>query len=119
MLGIGELIRANRSKMGITQEELCFGVCSVGNLSKIENGEQVPTRAKFEAPMEKMGLSAGVYPSFLSDVDKRAYELQHDFNEFFSKVEYEEAENILNELAAIPKPEQTYIQFVGMSRILI
>jgi len=119
MLGIGELIRINRDNRGINQEELSYGICSTANLSKIERGKQVPTRATFEALMQRMGMSAGVYPSFLNNADKRAFELKHDFNERFAKEQYDEAEKALNDLDKIPKLDMVYEHFIRMAKILI
>lgn len=39
---IGEIIREQRNRRNISQEELCFGICSVTTLSRIENGNQKP-----------------------------------------------------------------------------
>ena len=36
----GDYIREQRERMGVTQEDLCEGICSPGTLSKIENGRQ-------------------------------------------------------------------------------
>ena len=119
MISIGQIIRINREKLGYTQEYLCYGVCTTANLSKIENGERIPTRGTFEALMQKMGMSSEVYPSFLNDKDKRAYELQHDFNEEYAKGEYDKAEKTLDELDALPKSDKVYEQFSVMSRVLV
>ena len=119
MINIGKIIKSNREKLGYSQEELSFGICSTGNLSKIESGFRVPTRATFEALMERMGQPSGLYPSFLSTKDKQAYELQHDFNELYSKGDYDKAEKILNKLDDMPELEMAYEHFVRLSRILI
>jgi len=119
MIGIGELIRVNRVSLGYNQEDLCFGICSLGNLSKIENGMQTPSRGTFDALMERMGLSSGVYPSFLSTSDKIAYELQHDFNEQFANEKYKEAEKTLTKLEKIPRLEKVYLQFIQSAKLLL
>lgn len=41
---LGDYICESRKQLGITQEELAFGICSTGTLSKIENGFVVPKR---------------------------------------------------------------------------
>jgi len=119
VINIGKVIKSNREKLGYSQEELSFGICSPGNLSKIENGSRNPTRATFEALMERMGQPHGLYPSFLGDKDKRAYELQHDFNELYAKGDYDKAEEVLNKLDDMPDLEMTYEHFVRSSRVLI
>ena len=44
---VGEVLRKCRLEKGITQKELCEGICSISTLSRIENGEQHPTRSVF------------------------------------------------------------------------
>jgi len=119
MLKLGEIIKINRKEMGYSQEDLSNGVCAVANLSRIENGKSLPSRATFEALMEKMGLSAGAYMSIFTDQDKLAFELKHEFNELFARSEYKEAEKILNELEVTPGQDKVYERFIMMARILI
>lgn len=52
---IGSLIRDLRVERGYSQEELCYGICSTGNLSKIENGIRMPSRKTIEALMQRLG----------------------------------------------------------------
>lgn len=44
VLDIGKIIKYERYKRGITQEELSYGICSVSTLSRIERGLQNPSR---------------------------------------------------------------------------
>ena len=44
----GALIRQRREELGYTQEELADGICSVPTLSRIENGERLPTKEHSE-----------------------------------------------------------------------
>ena len=119
MLGIGKFIKAKREELKLSQEELCYGICSASTLSKIEKGSQNPTRATFEALMERMGQSKSIYPSFLSDIEKRAFELKYDFNELYAKEMYDEAEKVLNKLNELPKLDSVYDQFIRLCNVLI
>ena len=119
MVGIGELIRVNRVNKKITQAMLSEGICTEVSLSRIESGRQVPSRGTFEALMEALGLSPGVYPSFLTNVDKKAYELQHDFDKYYSEEKYTEAAHALDKLEKLPKLELPYEQLIAHGRILI
>lgn len=51
---LGDYICESRKQLGITQEELAFGICSTGTLSKIENGFVVPKRKNYEAIMQRL-----------------------------------------------------------------
>lgn len=53
---IGETIRQNRMKLGLTQEELCAGLCDPSTLSRIETGKQAPSRNLANALLQRLGL---------------------------------------------------------------
>ena len=53
---LGDCIRERRERLGVTQEELCEGICSVPTLSKIENGKQGMRLNQYIAIMERLGL---------------------------------------------------------------
>lgn len=53
---IGETIRLNRIRLGLTQEELCAGLCDPSTLSRIENGKQAPSRNLASALLQRLGL---------------------------------------------------------------
>lgn len=52
---IGNYIHDLRIERGYSQEELSFGICSIGNLSKIERGSRMPNRKTVEALMQRLG----------------------------------------------------------------
>lgn len=52
--GMGEAIREMRMRLGYTQEELAYGICTTGTLSKIENGRSIISKRVFEALCSKM-----------------------------------------------------------------
>lgn len=55
---LGAVIKNRREELGITQEDLADGICSVPTLSRIENGERMPTKDHFEMLMQRLGYSA-------------------------------------------------------------
>lgn len=74
----GDCIADARKKQGITQEELCFGICSPGNLSKIENGSTIPRRRTFEALLQRLGQSASLCRLPVSAAEMELYgQLRH------------------------------------------
>ena len=58
---LGDYICESRKQLGITQEELAFGICSTGTLSKIENGFVVPKRKNYEAIMQRLGKTIMIW----------------------------------------------------------
>jgi len=48
---IGKLIKEFRVRKGYSQEELCYGLCAVSTLSRIESGIQAFPKAIFIVPV--------------------------------------------------------------------
>ena len=46
---LGEYIKKQREKLGLTQEQVCEGICEQVTLSRLENGRQTPSRTRVNA----------------------------------------------------------------------
>lgn len=53
---LGEVIRQRRLELGLTQEELCEGICEPMTISRFENGRQTPSRNRIKAILQRLGL---------------------------------------------------------------
>ncbi len=53
---IGDLIKRRRHELGLTQENLCFGICEPMTISRIENGKQLPSPSHLKAILERLDL---------------------------------------------------------------
>lgn len=116
---IGQVIKRTRESLGMSQETLCEGICSVNTLSRIENGKNVPNRANFKALMERMGRSGARYNPFIhvSDVDVMAQSEQ--FMRLVQKRHYEELDSILDDIEMkIGMDDNVNRQFVMRGRVL-
>ena len=74
---IGDIIKKKRIELGITQEQLCEGICEPSTLSKIENNRQAPTRTRFNAIMERLGLSQDFFYAVIDEDEYELYELKY------------------------------------------
>lgn len=72
---VGDFIRETRERRGYTQEELCYGICSVPSLSRIENGAQVPGSRRLDALLQRLGCGNQVFNEFVSKEETKIYEL--------------------------------------------
>lgn len=63
---LGPILKIRREELGLSQEDLADGICSVPTLSRIENGERLPTKNHFEMLMQRLGYS-GMSLDFFSD----------------------------------------------------
>jgi len=71
---LGSIIRNRRMELGLSQEDLADGICSVPTLSRIENGERMPTKNHFEMLMQRLGYSAMSLDFFTDKRDFLIYE---------------------------------------------
>lgn len=75
---IGEIIREERVRKKISQEELCFGICSVATLSRVENGTQKPSLKVEEALLERLGHSTENLIIYADSNEIRKHQLEID-----------------------------------------
>ncbi len=69
---IGETIRQKRMELGLTQEELCAGLCDPSTLSRIETGKQAPSRNVARALLQRLGLPHDRYYTFWTSSEAEA-----------------------------------------------
>jgi transcriptional regulator with XRE-family HTH domain len=63
---LGEYIKQLRMDLGLTQEQLCDGICEPITLSRLENGKQTPSRNRINAILQRLGLPDDRYFALLS-----------------------------------------------------
>lgn len=90
----GERIREIRESCGITQEELAYGICSTGTLSKIENGVQAPNKRTFEALMQRLGEPEYFYSIHLSRKEMQCMKIGRKLKRSIRKGNLIEAEKL-------------------------
>lgn len=67
---MGSWLKQMREERGVTQKQLCKGLCTVSTLSRIERGSIVPGGYIFQALMQRMGYHPEKYYSvFLNQKD--------------------------------------------------
>lgn len=117
---IGEVIRKTREGLGITQEQLCDGICSVETLSRIENGKRAPSRTNFQALMERMGKCGEKFMPFVRSSDMEIIVKAMDINIMLARHRDEETEILLKELLEkINLRDNVNRQFVEKTQALI
>lgn len=63
---LGEYIKQKRLDLGLTQEQLCEGLCEPMTISRLENGRQTPSRNLINALLQRLGLPDDRYFALLS-----------------------------------------------------
>lgn len=64
---IGELIKKERIKRGITQEQLCEGLCQPITISRLERGIQAPSYKLIIALLQRLGLPDNKFYAVLNE----------------------------------------------------
>lgn len=100
---IGNVVRKCRIGKGITQERLCEGVCSISTLSRIENGEQYPSRKVFTLLVEKMGEEGILYDDYMGDYDYEVFNLSRMTISYLERNEKSKAEICMDKLRYITR----------------
>lgn len=117
---IGDVIRSTRESLGITQEELCEGICTVETLSRLENGKRAPNRSTFEALMERMGKSGEKYCPFIRTDELELQEKRRKLEYLFATHSYAEADKLLTKIESdIDLKDRVNEQFIVRSRAII
>lgn len=66
---LGTYIKKRREELGISQEEICKGLCAVSSLSRIENNQQDPSRSLTMNLLERLGLSQDKFTALWGQKD--------------------------------------------------
>ena len=83
---IGIILKEYRTRLNISQEELCLDLCAVSTLSRIESGTQVPGRKLIEALFSRMGMNRSVP---LTKVDFQRENLEYRINDMIATGKFE------------------------------
>jgi transcriptional regulator with XRE-family HTH domain len=94
---LGPIIKNRRIELGLSQEDLADGICSVPTLSRIENGERMPTKNHFEMLMQRLGYSAMSLDFFTDKHDFKIHELKFQIRQAYVTKDFQLAERLLNE----------------------
>ena len=117
---LGAVIKNRREELGITQEDLADGICSVPTLSRIENGERMPTKDHFEMLMQRLGYSAMSLDFFTDKQDFQTYELKFKVRQEFVSGNYALAGKYMRVLeSALENPTKIDRQFILLHDALI
>lgn len=94
----GEVLRARREVLGMSQEELAEGICDPVTVSRIECGKVSPKRGTYEKLMEKVGLSGSRFDASFPMENPANWKLMMEINRLLNQAKTAEAEPLVEEL---------------------
>lgn len=119
-LYVGEVIRRRRRELDLSQEALCYGICEVSTLSRIENGKSTPSRSKINALLQRLGLPEERYYAIVSKNEKEIEALKKDVVACNITYQPEKGYELLHQLEKLCEPDDFLTkQFILRSRILL
>ena len=115
---IGMIIKRRRMELGLSQEDLADGICAVTTLSRIENGERMPTQNHLEILLQRIGYSDMMIQSYVDESDFVIYELKFRIKQAYVEKDATKARELLQQLEAlVAKPSKVDEQFILLQRI--
>ncbi len=82
---IGKIINYLRQEKGITLEKLCYGICSISTLHRIEMGEREGDIFLLQRLLEKLGGTLEDYEVFISKKELEDYICQEEIRKLMKK----------------------------------
>lgn len=117
---LGDYIKQKRLDLGLTQEQLCDGICEPMTLSRLENGKQTPGRNRINALLQRMGLPDDRYFALLSKNELEMEALQKEIVACNVTEQVAEGFEKLAQFEALAAPDdQIAQQFALRSRVLL
>lgn len=120
MVNYGRLIRDKRKELGLTQENVCDGICEQPSYSKIETGIQTPSNEQLKMIFQRLELVLPLKPYFIL-ANARDFEINYLKDEISAcntRGEFERALRNIERLEKIcKKTDRLTSQFILRSRL--
>lgn len=110
--GIGKIIFEEREKAGISQNELCEGICSVATLSRLEWTEQNIGKWNIDVFLQRLGKSQDKFWTIVHIGDYEIMELRRKIWNCILYGDYDKAEEEIQRYEANVGIEKLHEQFV-------
>lgn len=99
---LGIIIRQRRDMLGLSQQQLCQGICDRSTLSRIERGDQLPSYYTLHALLQRLGMQEKDIRFFLSQPDFETAQLQKEIVALNTRKQWLQAQQKIRELQALP-----------------
>lgn len=113
---VGDVLRIRRSMYGMTQEELCKGICVTKTLRRSEKMERTMHQDSLEMVMRRLGLSKEYQRAWLITNDNDVIRLINEMASCRNKHDIERCRNLLDQIQGklsleIPENRQYIMEY--------
>jgi len=117
---IGMIIRRRRTELGLSQEDLADGICAVTTLSRIENGERMPTQNHLEMLLQRVGYSDMMLESYVDEKDFLAHDFRFRIRQAYIEGNTVTGQNLLAQFENLGRPlSKLDSQFIILHNVLL
>ena len=116
---LGIIIRQRRDILGLSQQQLCQGICDRSTLSRIERGDQVPAYSTLHALLQRLELQEKDLPFLLGQPDFQTAQLQKEIVALNTRKQWLAAQQKIRQLEDLPTAASPLIrQFILRAKAL-
>lgn len=98
VFAIGDVLRIRRNMLGLTQEQVCEGICSVKSLRRAEKKQANMQREPLGKILMRLGLSKEIQKTALVTNDRSVLHLHHELDVYRNNREPEKARALLGQM---------------------
>lgn len=113
---LGDLIREKREQKGITQQELCDGICDQKTLSRIERNTTMPSFYVVEALVQRLAISLEENYYRLFKNGSEIADLRDKITAAQQKYDYDTASKLLDEFESVADMDNRILRQFALSR---
>ena len=110
-----DVLRIRREMLGLTQEQLCEGICSVKSLRRAEKGQTDMQRETLKKLLNRLGLSGQMQWSRLITSDRKVIRMAEELADYINDRKFSVASKQLESLKSridldIPQNKQYFLE---------
>lgn len=115
IFSMNDVLRTRREMFGLTQEQLCEGICSVKSLRRAEKGQTDMQRETLKKILNRLGLSGQMQWSRLITSDREVIKMAEELADYINDRKFSVASKQLESLKSridldIPQNKQYFLE---------
>ena len=115
IFALSDVLRIRREMFGLTQEQLCEGICSVKSLRRAEKGQTDMQRETLKKILNRLGLSGQMQWSRLITSDREVIRMAEELTDYINDRKFSVASKQLESLKSridldIPQNKQYFLE---------